>query len=190
MTESAKNLGVSLAVGLLAVDAVLVGWNAWLEPARAVAWTSAALLVGVMALALRVPGRPAPAIRDAVVFAGLMLSLSLGMKAAIALGMPDGDLARRGTMIVLGAFLAYTGNAMPKTLTPLSSLRCDPARAQALQRFSGWTWALAGVWFAIVWIALPVEAARRASLGLLLTAMLAVITQMVRLRREARGPAL
>ena len=32
----------------------------------------------------------------------------------------------------------FTGNAIPKTLTPLAALRCDPARVQAFNRFGDW----------------------------------------------------
>jgi len=36
---------------------------------------------------------------------------------------------------------------MPKALTPLSAAQCsgDPMKAQAFQRFVGWTWVLTGL---------------------------------------------
>ena len=61
-------------------------------------------------------------------------------------------------MVILGAFIVATGNALPKTLTPLSVLRCDPApaRAQALHRFAGWAWVLTSPALSVAWLALPV----------------------------------
>jgi hypothetical protein len=101
------------------------------------------------------------------------------------------DLARRGTMVIFGLFFALTGNAMPKTLTPLAALQCNPAKVQAFQRFAGWTWVLTGLVFAMVWLVMPVGVARPASVGLLVVAMVAIVTQIVRLRASrSRGEAL
>jgi hypothetical protein len=124
------------------------------------------------------------------VFAGLILVIVLSMKLATAMGViEDADLSRRATMAILGAFFVVTGNAMPKTLTPLSALQCDAARVQAFQRFAGWTWVLTGLAFAIVWLVLPVDLAKPVSLVLLTSGMLAIVWQVVRLRRTRQREA-
>ena len=76
--------------------------------------------------------------------------------------------------------LAYTGNRMPKTLTPLDRLSCDPARAQAFQRLSGLIWLLAGLTFAAAWIVLPLGAAAPLSMLAVACAMAVTISQIAR----------
>jgi len=182
-----------LAPALLVLSTLLVATNWVLQPARAGAWAATLGFVGCMAVvfffAHRRSGneaqrRAGDAIRHAIVFAGLMLAIPLSMRLGTALGViHDADLSRRTTMVLMGAFIAFTGNAMPKTLTPLSALQCDPARVQAFQRFSGWTWVLTGVGYAIAWLVLPLDVAKPVSLVLLMGGMLVVAVQLLRLRR-------
>lgn len=131
-------------------------------------------------------------IRGAVVFASLILIAGLGPDVAVGLGLVDpgigGEFGRRGAMVLTGLFLMLTGNAMPKTLTPLSSACCggDAAKTQAFQRFFGWTWVLMGLGFTIVWLTLPVEIARPVSMTLVVLAILLVATAMIRMVRANR----
>jgi hypothetical protein len=182
-----------LAPALLVLSTLLVAANWYLQPARAWYWAATLVFVGCMVVALlfahrrsgnEAQRRAGDAIRHAIVFAGLMLSIPLSMKLAVALGViHDADLSRRMTMVLLGAFIAFTGNSMPKTLTPLSALQCDPARVQAFQRLAGWTWLLTGLAYAIIWLVLPLALAKPVSLVLLMSGMLFVGLQIVRLRR-------
>ena len=127
--------------------------------------------------------RSRDAIWRAIVVAGLMLAIALSAKLAAALGAAGhDDLAERATMVILGAFIVVTGNALPKTLTPLSVLRCDAARAQAFHRFAGWAWVLSGLALSVAWLALPVGIAQRVTLILLPTCMLTIAWQAARLR--------
>jgi hypothetical protein len=89
-------------------------------------------------------------------------------------------------MAVVGLFLMTTGNAIPKTLMPLSASACNPATLQRLQRRAGWTFALAGAGLTIGWLALPEPVAN------LLTLLLAPVTalflvQMIRVCRVGRA---
>jgi hypothetical protein len=112
-----------------------------------------------------------------------MLANALSLKLAAALGAAArDDLAKRATMVILGAFLVVTGNALPKTLTPLLVLRCDAARAQAFHRFAGWAWVLSGLALSIAWLALPVGIAQKVTLILLPACILTIAWQGVRLR--------
>ncbi len=182
-----------LAPALLVLSTFLAAANWYLQPARAVAWAATLGFLGCMAVAFlfahrrsgnEAQRRAGDAIRHAIVFAGLMLAIPLIMRLATALGViHDADLSRRTTMVLMGAFIAFTGNAMPKTLTPLSALQCDAARVQAFQRFAGWTWVLTGVGYAIVWLVLPLDLAKPVSVVLLMSGMLVVAVQLLRLRR-------
>jgi hypothetical protein len=86
-------------------------------------------------------------------------------------------------MIMVGAYLAVTGNAMPRMLPPTSSLPCGGARVQAFQRLAGWTWVLCGLGFATAWLALPIDAAEPVSMALVVAAMIVTIVQLLRLRK-------
>lgn len=88
-------------------------------------------------------------------------------------------------MAVIGVFLMATGNAIPKTLTPLTACSHDPAMLQRLQRRAGWTFTLAGAGLAMGWLALPVPFANR--LTLLLAPVTALfVVQLFRVRRAGR----
>ena len=120
----------------------------------------------------------------AVVFGALMMIIPLALTLAHAYGVVDDpDSGRRTTMIILGAYLAVTGNAMPRMLPPTSSMQCDGARVQAFQRLAGWTWALCGLGFATAWLALPIDAAEPVSMALVAAAMIVTIVQLLRLRK-------
>lgn len=186
-----------VAPALLALGALLAAWNWRLQPDRAAAWIAALVTIGVMAIALAFASRgyANSAVRQAgreitraVGFAGLILVLGLASKLAANLGAPsDGVFSRRLSMAVIGLFFMAMGNAFPKMLTPLASLRCSPAKVQAFQRFTGWVWVMTGLGYALAWLVLPIDLANPIAMALMLAGMLTVATQVVRLkwRRQA-----
>jgi hypothetical protein len=179
----------------IAIGLALANWNA--KPAAAWAWAAAIVVFVIMVavqrrfqLALsRSPGdaasvRGVASVAGAVVFGALMMIIPLALTLARAYGVvddPDSGI-RRTTNIMIGAYLAMTGNAMPRMLPPTSSLPCGGARVQAFQRLAGWTWALCGLGFAMAWLALPIDAATPISITLVATAMVVTIVQLLRLR--------
>jgi hypothetical protein len=196
----AKPTSYYLAPTLLVLGTALAAGNWYLRPQRAVVWATVLLLLGCMALALRLVGHrrddeasarhAADSVRSGIVFAGLTIAFSLSVKLATTLGTAaHSDLSQRVTMAILGAFLVFTGNVIPKTLTPLSALACDPARLQALQRFAGWTWVLTGLAIAVAWLVLPLRLAEPISFVLLPGAILLIVAQLVRLRYARQRPA-
>ena len=180
---------------LIGIVLALANWNA--RPDAAWAWAAAIgmLLVTVGArwraqLAFRRSSGDAATVRSVasvtggVVFGALIMIIPLAVSLAHAYGIVDDpDSGRRMTMIILGAYLAVTGNAIPKTFATSSSMQCDGARLQAFQRFAGWTWALCGLGFATAWLALPIDTAAPVSTGLVMVAMIVTIVRLVRLRR-------
>jgi len=123
-------------------------------------------------------------------FGALIMASSMAARLALARGVSvDADLPQRLTMIILGGFFVFTGNAMPKLLTPLSMLRCDAARAQALQRLTGWMWVLSGLGVALAWIVAPPTVAEPVSVALILGGALAVLARAVWLRRASHKAA-
>ena len=184
------------ALPFIGIGLALANWNA--KPAAAWAW-AAAIVVFVVMVAVqrrfqlassRSPGdavsvRSAASVAGAVVFGALMMIIPLALSLAHAYGLvddPDSGM-RRTNMIMIGAYLAVTGNAMPRMLPPTSSMPCGGARVQAFQRHAGWTWVLCGLGMAMAGLALPIDAQMPISLVLVATAMIVTIVQLLRLRK-------
>jgi hypothetical protein len=189
---AAKPIWNYIPLALIALNTLLVAENWYLRPQGARSWFVVLLLLIGMTLALllvsREPKEEATrrdaGVRSGIVTAGLILVISLGAKLAVALGAVHyGDIALRATMAIAGAFLAVTGNAIPKTLMPFAALHCDPAKVQAVQRLAGWIWALAGLAVAIAWLTLPINLAEAISFLLLPSAILVTVGRAVWLRR-------
>jgi Ca2+/Na+ antiporter len=124
-----------------------------------------------------------PQILRALGFAGALLAITSGVRLATAWGLVDDpDAFRRGTMVVVGAFFLSVGNRLPKTLTPLAAMRCNPARVQAFQRAVGRQWVIAGLVFIAIWVQVPLALARPLSIALLSACIAATVWQLVRLR--------
>jgi hypothetical protein len=190
---AAKPIPNYIPTALIALNTLLVAESWYLRPHSAGAWLVVLLVLIGMTLALVLSREPeeetarrdaGSSVRSGIVTAGLILAISLGAKLAMALGAVHyGDIALRATMAIVGGFLAVTGNAIPKTLTPLAALHCDPAKVQAVQRLAGWIWALAGLAVAIAWLTLPINLAEAMSFLLLPSAILVTVGQVVWLRR-------
>ena len=191
---AAKPIWNYIPPALIALNTLLVAGNWFLRPQSAGGWFVVLLLLIGMTLALvlvsREPKEQAArrdaggSVRSGIVTAGLILMISLGAKLAVALGAVHyGDIALRATMAIMGAFLAVTGNAIPKTLTPLAAQHCDPAKVQAVQRLAGWIWVLTGLAVVVAWLTLPINLAEATSFVLLPSAILVTVGQVVWLRR-------
>ena len=186
----------SSVLPLIGIVLALANWNR--RPDAALAWTAAIVMLLVMVAVRRLfqlavrrsPGdaasvRSFASVTGAVVFGALIMIIPLALTLAHAYGLvddPDSGM-RRTTMIMLGAYLAVTGNAMPRMLPPTSSMTCGGARVQAFQRLAGWTWVLCGLGYATAWLALPIDAAGPISIALVATAMIVTIVQLLRLRK-------
>jgi hypothetical protein len=200
MTPAATPVSRYLAPLLLGLSIVLAAGNWYLDPERVRSWAAALLFLACMAFVLRfalsrssdsAAGRyAAQFIRNGVIFAALIMAVSLSVKLARALDtLDDTSLSQRLTMIILGAVFVFYGNAMPKMLTPLSVLRCDGASVQAFQRFTGWTWVLTGLAFAVVWLVLPPDVAEPVSVATMVGGALVVMGRVVGLRRTRHKEA-
>ena len=183
------------ALPLIGIALGFANWNA--RPDAAWAWAATIVLFVVMVVVERrsqlplsrssreaASVRSAASVTSAVAFGALMMIIPLALTLAHAYGVVDDpDGGRRTTMIILGAYLAVTGNAIPRKLPPTSSMQCDGARVQAFQRLAGWTWALCGLGFATAWLALPIDAAAPVSTALVVAGMVVTIVQLLRLRK-------
>ena len=196
MALSWNSSRIGSVLPLMAIGLALANW--YVKPAAAWAWAAVIVISVVMItvqrfwqLALsRSPEdtalvRSVASVAGAVVFGALMMIIPLALTLAHAYGLvddPDSGM-RRTTMIMVGAYLTVTGNAMPRMLPPMSSMQCDGARVQAFQRLAGWTWVLCGLGFVTAWLALPIDAAEPVSTALVVAAMIVTIVQLLRLRK-------
>jgi len=192
-----KRIWELFPAALLVICTALIAWVWYREPARAMAWGIAMLLVAGMAITLIVadrraarPGcapRLAREVRRGIVFAGLMVVFA--MCSALATSPGAADLSQRVSMAIAGASLVFTGNMIPKKVTPLPAHESDAARVQALRRFAGWTWVLAGTAVSIAWLVLPIGMAPTASMMVAGGGLLAVAAHFVWSRRTRQREA-
>ena len=119
---------------------------------------------------------------------GLIVAATLiGVSLALTLAPPSlmtKDLKLRIIGIVMGMVVVLYANAIPKALTPLARMTCDPAAEQRLRRFTGWTFALGGMAYALCWMFLPVSLALPIATGLLLTALMVVVGRIMLAKRS------
>jgi len=197
MTTAHMSVSRHVAPVLLALSAVLAAANWYFTPGRFRSWMTALAVLAVMGAILWIgrryastiaAQRAADSLRGGIVAGAAILVVSLGIKLAEALGVLDPSNApQRLTMVILGVFFMVTGNAIPKTLTPLSAMQCDSAKTQAAQRFTGWALVLSGLAFAMAWLVLPLDLATPVSVTAIFIATLAIIVQAVRLGRVTRS---
>jgi Ca2+/Na+ antiporter len=122
----------------------------------------------------------------------LVAVLLIGTSATLRWLAPEylsSTLARRLVQIMMGLFLVAIANALPKTLTPLMQLRCDPAAEQAMRRFTGWTLTLGGVGYALTWMIAPTGIAPVLAKSLLGGAVLLVIVRLARAKMRGQPRA-
>ena len=115
-------------------------------------------------------------VRNALLLAGALLGLTLLVVVADKTGTIGDSTAKRIVQMAIGLIVVYFSNLAPKTLEPLSEGR-DPARVQALQRFTGWALVLGGLGYALAWLVVPIDHAAITSMAILGTAVLLVVTR-------------
>jgi hypothetical protein len=121
-------------------------------------------------------------IKQALVVAGFMLLIGVAARTGF-LGVDTQD---RAIGVIIGLVLAVFANELPKKLPPLT--HGDPVRIQKYQRFAGWTFMLAGLGSALVWLVAPIEIANPLSIALVLAGVgTAGVTCLV--ARAAAKPA-
>ena len=110
-----------------------------------------------------------------VIVAGLILAAAQGIKLIDTLGDFDMDRLERVWGVGIGVVLVIMGNVMPKILSPLAAQRCSESKTQSIQRFAGWSFVLAGLAYAIVWMVLPVTQANTVAMLICLSSVILVV---------------
>ena len=91
-------------------------------------------------------------ITGTLVQAGAMLVLALGASFAQRQGYIDRETVERLIMGVIGLWMAWYGNRLPKTLV-------RSAQARRAQRVSAWSQVLSGLTYAGLWAFAPISVA-------------------------------
>ncbi len=121
--------------------------------------------------------------------AGALLLAALGLKIAEYYALLDSTMIERSQGIALGIFMMIIGNALPKTLVPLDQ-KCSSAREQALRRFTGWMFVIAGLGYALAWALLPNSLAGTYAFPALLLPIALVMARLLWVRLvQRRTPA-
>lgn len=107
-------------------------------------------------------------IRFGLTTAAFMLAVAAGLKYAQGLELVGAETVQRAVQVSIGLALAIYGNFIPKdgalSRTPVCS------RPQALMRFGGWAFALAGLAYAGFWALAPIRIADMIAMPIVATA--------------------
>lgn len=112
-------------------------------------------------------------IRHALIVAAVYIGLAATIKY-LTPAYVSPELSHRLHNIMAGVLAVIYANAASKTLTPLSTMRCDPITEQAMRRFSAWTLTLGALGYTLAWLILPLESAHVVAVSLLAGSILIV----------------
>ena len=173
----------------------LGAWMWYLRPEHALKWAVSMFMLPVAWCGLELLKRTGTwrateadqlRLSRAITGAGLILAAALSLRLAETLDVLGGGISERAMGVVIGAVLVVCGNAIPKTLKPLAQEKCDPASEQALRRFAGWTFVLAGLGYAIAWLVVPLDWANLVATLIAAAALVLVATRLLRAVRPRK----
>jgi len=110
--------------------------------------------------------------------AGVLLGVSFALKRL----SPDHispELSHRLLGVLMGAVVVVYANAVPKTLSPLIQMRCNPVAEQAMRRFTGWSLVVGGAAYAVASLIAPLDKADLLAVTLLGAATLLAVARVV-----------
>jgi hypothetical protein len=109
--------------------------------------------------------------------AGAMLALALGATLAHRLGYIDRDAVLRLVIGVIGLWMAWYGNRMPKTFV-------KSALARKIRRVSAWSQVLSGLAYAGLWAFAPIPVAATLGTAVVVTGVAVTLGYCVWLHRR------
>ena len=124
-------------------------------------------------------------IKRGLIIAGLLILASLVLQL-LSPSYLSRDLELRIFGILSGGVVLIYANLVPKTITPRMKACGDPIVEQSIRRFTGWTLALGGVAYAIVWMIAPIQYATALAVSVLGVSVMLVATRIALL--AAKGP--
>ena len=111
---------------------------------------------------------------------GGMIAMALGATFVSRLGYIDHDTVRRLVSGVIGLWLAWYGNRMPKAFAP-------NACARQARRVAAWSLVLSGLVYAALWAFAPIAVATTAGTAAILAGMAVTLGYCLTLRAKAKA---
>ena len=118
-----------------------------------------------------------------LVWAGGMMALALGATFAHKLGYIEGDTVTRLTTGVIGLWMVWYGNRMPKAMVQVRV----PAGARQARRVASWSMVLSGLVYAGLWAFAPIPVAITAGSGAVLASIAVTLGYCLSLRAKAKA---
>ena len=185
MTPSQNMHGTVGFIAAIVTSIAAIGWV--LAPDKANTWVIGVATMAIIWIVVTVIGRTRSFNQQSnderryllwsVAGGGIILSLSMALKLAMALGFDDQVGAKRGLGIFAGIILVFLGNMLPKILSPLLEKRCVPKQVQSIQRLAGWSFALAGLTSIGSWIFLANESASDVTTAVVALALIVIVAR-------------
>jgi hypothetical protein len=122
-------------------------------------------------------------LKACLVWAGGMMALALGATFAHKLGYIDGDTVTRMVTGVIGLWMAWYGNRMPKTMV----LVRVPAGARQARRVASWSLVLSGLVYAGLWAFAPIPVAITAGSGAIVVGIAVTFGYCLSLRAKPKA---
>lgn len=125
-----------------------------------------------------------------LVGAAMLLALPFVLRAANAVGLIEdsgGVVAKRVLGVTVGLFLALYGNVIPKRLGRYNPDSARPACRQAVLRYCGWVFVLAGLANALIWLVAPIASAASWSKVPVVAALALVALRIARAKQGSRA---
>ena len=116
----------------------------------------------------------------ALAWAGFMMVLAFGAAFAHRLGYVDRDTVTRLVTGVIGLWMAWYGNRIPKTFA-------RSAQARQVQRVAAWSQVLSGLVFAGLWAFAPIPVAIKAGTVVVLAGIAVTFGYCLSLPRAKAG---
>jgi hypothetical protein len=118
-----------------------------------------------------------------LVWAGGMMALALGATFAHKLGYIDGDTVTRLVTGVIGLWMAWYGNRMPKAMVQVRV----PAGARQARRVASWSLVLSGLVYAGLWAFAPIPVAITAGSGAVVVGIAVTFGYCLSLRAKPKA---
>jgi hypothetical protein len=198
----------NLALAMMALPALLGACLCLVRPQRTWLWLIAMLVMPAAWFGVReafkalrraatagstLEAQDRVAVAVAVIVASMVVAMPLGARLAEALGLIGPPLAQaistRWANVLVGGYLVFKGNRLPKILTPLADAPFEAASFDALRRRTGWIVVLAGFAYTVLWLAAPAAVAEPVGLALIAAGILVPVA-IIRTgaRRRVRSP--
>ena len=117
-------------------------------------------------------------VMGSLAWAGAIIGLALASSLAEQQGYIEGDMPGRIVLGATGLMIAWYGNRLPKTLAPSANTR-------QVNRVAGWSLALSGLIYAVLWAFAPFQVALIGGCGAIIAGMAVTIGYCLSVRGKA-----